>query len=62
MENQINHTEYQRRVKGLETAQLRFIIQDCKEAMEAMPTNPKCGYYQDEIHYCAMELTRRGNA
>lgn len=36
-----------------------FTIKDAQEALQAMPDNPKAGYYQDEISYCAMELRRR---
>jgi len=57
--NQINHSEYQKKVKTLSIESLRFIIRDCQEAMNAMPNNPKNGYYQDEIHYCVMELNQR---
>ena len=56
---QINHTQYQIKVKSLSSESLRFIIKDCKEAINAMPNNPKNGYYQDEIHYCVMELNKR---
>jgi len=56
---QIDHTEYPKRLKKLDEAALRFIIRDCREAMAALPDNPKNGYYQDEIHYCSMELNRR---
>lgn len=56
---QIDHTEYLKKVKKLDEAALRFIIKDCQQAMAAMPDNPKNGYYQDEIHYCSMELNRR---
>ena len=56
---QINHSEYQKKVKSLSNDCLRYIIKDCKEAICAMPNNPKNGYYQDEIHYCVMELNKR---
>jgi DNA modification methylase len=59
---QMNHTEYMKKVKKLSEESLRYIIKDCREAMEALPENPKNGYYADEIHYCAMELFRRKNA
>jgi len=58
---EMNHTEYMRKVKNLCEASLRYIIQDCREAIEAMPNNPKNGYYADEIHYCSMELAKRKN-
>lgn len=56
---QINHGEYQKKVKKLSVAELQFIIKDCREAMRALPENPKNGYYADEIHYCNAELLRR---
>jgi len=58
---QMNHTEYMKKVKSLCEDSLRYIIQDCREAIEAMPNNPKNGYYADEIHYCSMELVKRKN-
>lgn len=57
--NQINHSDYQKKVKTLSIESLRFIIRDCQEAINAMPNNPKNGFYQDEIHYCVMELNKR---
>ena len=57
----MNHTAYMKKVKSLSTESLKFIIQDCKEAITALPDNPKNGYYMDEIHYCAMELIARKN-
>jgi hypothetical protein len=50
-----------KKVKSLCEDSLRYIIQDCREAIEAMPNNPKNGYYADEIHYCSMELVKRKN-
>jgi hypothetical protein len=55
----INHTDYPKRLKSLDSHALRYIIKDCKEAMASLPDNPNNGYYQDEIHYCVMELYRR---
>ena len=57
---QINHAEYQRKVKSMSIAQLLYVIKDCKEAIAANKENPKCGVYSDEISYCSMELKRRG--
>ena len=39
--------------------QLRYIIKDCKEAIEAMPEGKKAGYYQDCVLECQDELNRR---
>ena len=55
----LNHTEYLKKIKKYTEAQLRYIIQDATEALQALPNGHKAGWYQDEIHYCAMELTRR---
>lgn len=55
----MNHTEYIKRTRHMSDHELRYVITDCTEAMAALPDNPNNGYYQDEIHYCAMELHRR---
>ena len=56
------HSEYMAKVKTMPTDSLRYVIQDCRDAIEAMPENPKCEQYMDEIHYCAMELRLRNEA
>lgn len=56
---QIDHIEYPKRVKKLSNAVLKYIIADCKLALNAYPTGIKTGYYADEIHYAAMELQNR---
>lgn len=53
------HSEYMKKVKVLCTHALIYIISDCRNAIRAYPENPKCGQYEDEIHYCSMELARR---
>ncbi len=55
----IDHAEYQKRVKTMDNAALHYVINDCKQAIEAMPDGHKVGYYTDEIHYCSMELAKR---
>mgnify|MGYP003660648971 CR=1 FL=1 len=55
----INHTDYPRQLKKLPMDALQHIINDCRRAIEAMPENPKCSQYADEIAYCSMEKTRR---
>ena len=55
----INHAEYQKKIRKISDEALRFTIEDCQEALRIFPDNPKAGYYQDEIHYCLMELNRR---
>jgi len=53
------HSEYIAKTKRMDDESLRYVISDCRNAMDAMPDNPKCGQYADEAHYCAMELRRR---
>ena len=53
------HSDYIESCKKRSDDSLRYIMQDCRNAIEAMPENPKCSQYMDEIHYCAMELRRR---
>lgn len=56
---QIDHTNYPKSLKTKSDEVLRFIIQDCREALAANPQAEKAGYYADEINYAAMELNRR---
>ena len=56
------HSEYMSKVKTMSTDSLRYVIKDCREAIEATPENPKCEQYMDEIHYCATELRSRDEA
>ena len=56
------HSEYMAKVKTMSTDSLRYVIEDCRDAIEAMPENPKCQQYMDEIHYCATELRIRDEA
>jgi len=56
----MNHSEYMKSLKNKSVEQLRFIIKDAREAINAYPENPNYGYYEDEIHYCCMELKNRG--
>ena len=55
----IDHGEYQKKVKTMSQAALTYTIKDAREAIIANPEGPKAGYYQDEIHYCLMEMKRR---
>ena len=55
----MNHIKYSKKVTKLSSDSLRFIIRDCKRAMEAMPDNPNNSYYADEICYCVNELAKR---
>ena len=56
------HSEYMAMVKTMPTDSLRYVIQDCRNAIEALPENPKCEQYMDEIYYCATELRIRNEA
>ena len=47
------HSEYMAKVKTMPTDSLQYVIKDCRNAIEALPENPKCEQYMDEIHYCA---------
>ncbi|KZX57797.1 hypothetical protein A3709_19430 [Halioglobus sp. HI00S01] len=53
------HTTEIDRVSKLCDNALAFTINDCREAIAANPDNPKCGQYQDTIHYCHAEQQRR---
>lgn len=53
------HTQYMAKVKTLPNESLRYIIEDCRNAMAANPGSPKWGQYADEVHYCHMEINRR---
>ena len=55
----IDHAAYQAKTKTMIEDALRFTIRDAKDAMAANPEGHKAGYYQDEVHYCAMELMER---
>lgn len=61
MIKRMDHNEYPKSMRAKSEAELRFIIRDAGEAAEAMPDGPNYGYYADEVHYAAMELTRRTN-
>ena len=56
----MNHRQYIKDCKRKTESELRYTIKDCQQAIEAgKDFNPTCGYYADEIHYCAAELKRR---
>jgi hypothetical protein len=59
MNTQIDHAATQKKFAELSSEALRFIIKDCREAVAAMPSGHKAGYYQDEICYAASELHKR---
>lgn len=56
----MNHTDYMKRTRSMDIETLRYIIKDAREAIQAMPNGVNAGYYMDEVHYCYMELRRRG--
>lgn len=49
------------RARKMSKPALQWSINDCKEAIAAMPDGHKAGYYMDEIHVYAAELKRRTN-
>ena len=57
----IDHAAYQKRIQKLPAIALRHIRMDAQEAIVAMPDGPNAGYYQDEVHYCDMELEKRAS-
>jgi hypothetical protein len=59
----MNHSAYIRKTKKMSLHSLKFVIEDCKEVIRLQSDfNPNVGYYEDEIHYCCMELRRREKA
>lgn len=59
MEKIMNHTEYPKQLKNKSIAELRFIAEDAKKAVQAMPDGINAGYYLDEINYCMNEINKR---
>jgi hypothetical protein len=55
------HSAYIKLCKTRSIESLRYVIDDCRAAIQALPDNIKSGQYQDEINYCLMELKRREN-
>jgi hypothetical protein len=53
------HSQTITKFKVLSDESLKYIMFDCRQALKAMPDNPKAGQYMDEIHYCLMELAAR---
>ena len=59
MQKVMDHAAYQAAVRKRSDAALRYVIKDCREAIDAQPDGINAGYYADEICYCASELYRR---
>jgi hypothetical protein len=59
IEKNMDHAAYMKKVRKMDKLALLFTIDDCRKVLAAQPDNPNSGYYQDEIHYCSMELQRR---
>ena len=53
------HSENQRVCRNRDIESLRYVLEDCRNAIYANPENPKCSQYADEAHYFGMEITRR---
>ena len=56
------HSETIESYKSKTIESLTHIIWDCEQAIKALPQNPKCPQYQDEIHYASMEIASRCRA
>lgn len=50
---------YGKELKKRDRGVLFFTIKDCQAAIDALPDNPNCPFYQQEIELCHAELTRR---
>lgn len=55
----LNFAWAERHYAALEPDSLRFVIADCRAAMEANPENRKNGLYADTIHVVSAILARR---
>ena len=55
----VDHVELPKRFRTLPSESLRYIVADCRAAIEAMPDGGNVGSYLDEINYAADELHRR---
>ena len=54
------HTNYKKLCKFRDDDTLRYIAEDCRQAVEAQSDGFKCWQYMDEQRYCEYELYRRG--
>lgn len=61
MKKIMDHNEYPESLKSKTHAELHFIANDAKAAMEANPEGENAGYYADEVNYVCNELHRRRN-
>lgn len=60
MQKRMDHNAYQAKVRDMTDEQLQFVIDDCRAVIASQAEfNPNVCYYQDEMHYCAMEVMRR---
>ena len=56
----MDHAAYQNGLKKRTKDMLLYIMLDAQAAVDANPDGENAGYYADEVHYAAAELTRRG--
>jgi hypothetical protein len=56
---QMDHAQYMLKARKMSDSSLRYVLEDAKQACLANPDGINAGYYADECHYCAMEITRR---
>ena len=54
------HSETMALYAKKDSQSLIYILRDCHDAIHALPDNPKCAQYMDEMHYAGMELKKRG--
>jgi hypothetical protein len=59
MKPAFNFKAMEHRARGMSVEALRWSILDCKASIKAFPESENAGYYMDEVHTYAMELTRR---
>ena len=55
------HSQTMAKFALMSSDSLIYVLDDCRRAIYAMPSNKKCEQYTDEIHYARMELTKRGS-
>jgi|TARA_R110000744_G_scaffold219843_1_gene338580 hypothetical protein len=53
------HSQYLELLKSKSVDSLKYVIDDCRKAIEANPENKNNSKYSDEIHYCHAELKSR---
>ena len=57
--NQAWQINYKKLCKLRDDDTLRYVAEDCRQAVEAQPDGLKCWQYSNERHYCLVELRYR---